>query len=108
MIRMRAVEKRYGGFQALHPLDLDVHNGEVFGYVVDKPSDIPFLNLAAVDFHAGPLAEGANVERMSVFMVLVEKDLSGRPPGKARRVGVGAALASRLWWQSRGCRSFAL
>ncbi|MFT4979685.1 MAG: ABC-2 type transport system ATP-binding protein [Myxococcota bacterium] len=33
MIRMRAVEKRYGAFQALHPLDLDVHKGEVFGFL---------------------------------------------------------------------------
>lgn len=33
MIRMRAVEKRYGSFQALHPLDLDVHDGEVFGFL---------------------------------------------------------------------------
>ena len=33
MIQMRAVQKRYGTFQALHPLDLDVHHGEVFGFL---------------------------------------------------------------------------
>jgi len=33
MIEMRAVEKRYGAFQALHPLDLDVRDGEVFGFL---------------------------------------------------------------------------
>lgn len=33
MIEMRAVQKRYGSFQALHPLDLDVRDGEVFGFL---------------------------------------------------------------------------
>jgi ABC-2 type transport system ATP-binding protein len=33
MIRMVGVEKRYGTFQALHPLDLEVHTGEVFGFL---------------------------------------------------------------------------
>jgi ABC-2 type transport system ATP-binding protein len=33
MIRMAAVEKRYGTFQALHPLDLEVKTGEVFGFL---------------------------------------------------------------------------
>jgi ABC-2 type transport system ATP-binding protein len=33
MISARRVEKRYAGFQALHPLDLDVHAGEVFGFL---------------------------------------------------------------------------
>ncbi len=33
MIRMVGVEKRYGTFQALHPLDLQVHTGEVFGFL---------------------------------------------------------------------------
>ena len=33
MISARQVEKRYAGFQALHPLDLDVHAGEVFGFL---------------------------------------------------------------------------
>lgn len=33
MIRMAGVEKRYGTFQALHPLDLEVRTGEVFGFL---------------------------------------------------------------------------
>jgi len=33
MIRMAQVEKRYGTFQALHPLDLEVRTGEVFGFL---------------------------------------------------------------------------
>jgi ABC-2 type transport system ATP-binding protein len=33
MIEMKGVEKRYGAFQALHPLDLHVRKGEVFGFL---------------------------------------------------------------------------
>jgi ABC-2 type transport system ATP-binding protein len=33
MIRIEGVEKRYGSFQALHPLDLHVPAGEVFGFL---------------------------------------------------------------------------
>ncbi len=33
MIRIAGVEKRYGTFQALHPLDLHVPAGEVFGFL---------------------------------------------------------------------------
>lgn len=33
MIRLEGVEKRYGDFQALHPLDLHVQEGEVFGFL---------------------------------------------------------------------------
>lgn len=33
MIRVEGVEKRYGSFQALHPLDLHVQPGEVFGFL---------------------------------------------------------------------------
>lgn len=33
MIRARQVEKRYGKFQAVWPLDLDVRDGEVFGFL---------------------------------------------------------------------------
>lgn len=33
MIRVEGVEKRYGSFQALHPLDLHVRAGEVFGFL---------------------------------------------------------------------------
>ncbi len=33
MIRLNAVEKRYGTFQALYPLDLHVKRGEVFGFL---------------------------------------------------------------------------
>ena len=33
MITLASVEKRYGSFQALQPLDLDVHDGEVFGFL---------------------------------------------------------------------------
>ncbi len=33
MIRLQQVEKRYGSFQALHPLDLEVEDGEVFGFL---------------------------------------------------------------------------
>jgi ABC-2 type transport system ATP-binding protein len=33
MIRARQIEKRYGKFQAVHPMDLDVHAGEVFGFL---------------------------------------------------------------------------
>ncbi len=33
MIRVQQLEKRYGRFQALHPLDLHVHPGEIFGFL---------------------------------------------------------------------------
>ena len=33
MIRTRQVEKRYGSFQAVHPLDIEVRDGEVFGFL---------------------------------------------------------------------------
>jgi ABC-2 type transport system ATP-binding protein len=33
MIRLEGIEKRYGQFQAVHPLDLEVHRGEVFGFL---------------------------------------------------------------------------
>ena len=33
MIRLENVEKRYGSFQALHPLNLHVRKGEVFGFL---------------------------------------------------------------------------
>jgi ABC-2 type transport system ATP-binding protein len=33
MIRARKIEKRYGSFQAVWPMDLDVHAGEVFGFL---------------------------------------------------------------------------
>ncbi len=33
MISMVGVEKRYGSFQAVHPLDLHVRTGEVFGFL---------------------------------------------------------------------------
>ena len=33
MIRLENVEKRYGSFQALHPLNLHVKKGEVFGFL---------------------------------------------------------------------------
>jgi ABC-2 type transport system ATP-binding protein len=33
MITLSGVEKRYGDFQALRPLDLEVHDGEVFGFL---------------------------------------------------------------------------
>ncbi|MED5371680.1 MAG: ABC transporter ATP-binding protein [Myxococcota bacterium] len=33
MIRTQGIQKRYRGFQALHPLDLEVHAGEVFGFL---------------------------------------------------------------------------
>ncbi len=33
MIQMRGVQKRYADFQALHPLDLSVQRGEVFGFL---------------------------------------------------------------------------
>ena len=33
MILMKGVQKRYGDFQALHPLDLTVRRGEVFGFL---------------------------------------------------------------------------
>ncbi len=33
MIRIEQLEKRYGSFQALHPLDLHVRTGEVFGFL---------------------------------------------------------------------------
>ncbi len=33
MIRVEAVEKRYGSFQAVQPLDLHVRAGEVFGFL---------------------------------------------------------------------------
>ena len=33
MIRIEKLEKRYGRFQALHPLDLQIESGEVFGFL---------------------------------------------------------------------------
>ncbi|MBN1334737.1 MAG: ABC transporter ATP-binding protein [Deltaproteobacteria bacterium] len=33
MIRTQRLEKRYGRFQALHPLDLHVRSGEIFGFL---------------------------------------------------------------------------
>ena len=33
MIRIQGIEKRYGDFQALKPLDLHVRKGEVFGFL---------------------------------------------------------------------------
>jgi ABC-2 type transport system ATP-binding protein len=33
MINLRNVEKKYGKFQALHPLELQVQKGEVFGFL---------------------------------------------------------------------------
>lgn len=33
MIRLEGIEKRYGDFQAVHPLNLDVPGGEVFGFL---------------------------------------------------------------------------
>lgn len=33
MIRAEQIEKRYGAFQAVHPMDLQVHAGEVFGFL---------------------------------------------------------------------------
>jgi ABC-2 type transport system ATP-binding protein len=33
VIRVEGLEKRYGKFQALHPLDLEVRPGEVFGFL---------------------------------------------------------------------------
>ncbi len=33
MIRLQGIEKRYGKFQAVHPLDLEVPKGEVFGFL---------------------------------------------------------------------------
>ena len=33
MIRLKGIEKRYGKFQAVYPLDLEVPKGEVFGFL---------------------------------------------------------------------------
>ncbi len=33
MIRAAKIEKRYGNFQAVHPMDLEVRAGEVFGFL---------------------------------------------------------------------------
>jgi len=33
VIRARQIEKRYGGFQAVWPMDIDVRAGEVFGFL---------------------------------------------------------------------------
>jgi ABC-2 type transport system ATP-binding protein len=33
MIRAEQIEKRYGTFQAVHPMDLDVRDAEVFGFL---------------------------------------------------------------------------
>ncbi|MAY79498.1 MAG: ABC transporter [Deltaproteobacteria bacterium] len=33
MIRLKGIAKRYGNFQAVHPLDLEVNRGEVFGFL---------------------------------------------------------------------------
>ena len=33
MIKLQNVEKKYGKFQALHPLNLEINAGEVFGFL---------------------------------------------------------------------------
>jgi len=33
MIRLEGIEKRYGDFQAVHPLNLEIARGEVFGFL---------------------------------------------------------------------------
>ena len=33
MLRARQIQKSYGSFQAVHPMDLDVADGEVFGFL---------------------------------------------------------------------------
>lgn len=33
MIEARQIQKKYGNFQAVHPLDLDVADGEIFGFL---------------------------------------------------------------------------
>ena len=41
MTRLTGVEKRYGSFQALQPLDLEVADGEVFGFL--GPNGVCFV-----------------------------------------------------------------
>jgi len=70
MIRTSGLEKRYGKFQALHPLDLHVKPGEVFGFLgpngAGKTTTIRLLSgilpptagtvtIDGIDMHADPV-----------------------------------------------------
>lgn len=70
MISARKIEKRYGSFQAVAPMDLDVHDGEVFGFLglngAGKTTTLRMLagvlpptagaiTIDGVDLHADPV-----------------------------------------------------
>ncbi len=76
MIRVEGVEKRYGSFQAVHPLDLHVRAGEVFGFLgpngAGKTTTIRMLSgvltptrgrivIAGVDIAQDPVGSKRNV-----------------------------------------------
>ena len=77
MIRLNRVEKRYGSFQALHPLNLEVRSGEVFGFLgpngAGKTTTIRMLSGVLV-----PTSGTIEVDGI---------DIVADPVGSKRRVG---------------------
>jgi len=77
VIEVKGLEKRYGRFQALHPLDLEVRKGEVFGFLgpngAGKTTTIRLL--------AGVLPPTAGSIRIDGI------DLLAEPERAKRRVG---------------------
>lgn len=67
MIRMEAVEKRYGSFQALHPLTLEVGTGEVFGFLgpngAGKTTTIRMLSGVLTPTSGRILIDGVDIAR---------------------------------------------
>jgi len=88
MIRTRRLEKRYGTFQALHPLDLHVEPGEVFGFLgpngAGKTTTIRLLSgilpptagavtIGGVDMAADPVGAKAQIGYIPDRPYLYEK-----------------------------------
>lgn len=77
MIRVEGVEKRYGSFQALHPLDLHVRPGEVFGFLGPNGAG----KTTTIRMFAGVLSPTAG------RIVIDGVDLARDPVESKRRVG---------------------
>ncbi len=77
MIRAEKIEKRYAAFQALHPLDLHVKTGEVFGFLgpngAGKTTTIRMLSGVLTPTAGRILIDGI--------------DISEDPVGSKRRIG---------------------
>lgn len=88
MIRVDGVEKRYGRFQALHPLSLHVRKGEVFGFLgpngAGKTTTIRMLSgvltptngtihIDSLDIHAQPVESKRRVGYIPDRPYLYEK-----------------------------------